>query len=305
MHAFGTKDLVGLVGISRSRIRALIRAGHVRPGRGRRGELRFSFQDLIILRTAKALAAASIPLRRINQSLRQLQASLPPEVPLSGLSITSIGDRIAVREGVQQREIDSGQYVLALNILNEGGEVRIIDHSARATAKVGRHQARERAGERDGAGAGEIAGQVDAIEAAATAIVDDRDGDTLYLAASSLEDEDPAAAITLYSRSLAANPDHPDARLNLGRLLHLAGRLHEAERVYRSAPGHDATLLFNLGVLLEDMNRRADAITAYREALDQDATFADAHFNLARLYEREHNRRETLRHLLAYRRLTR
>ena len=274
MHAFGTKDLVGLVGISRSRIRALIRAGHVRPGRGRRGELRFSFQDLIILRTAKALAAASIPVRRINQSLRQLQASLPPEVPLSGLSITSIGDRIAVREGLQQREIDSGQYVLALSIINEGGEVKIIDQSPRP------------------------------VEAAEDR-VDAGDSDALYLAATSLEDEDPAAAIATYAKSLAANPDHPEARLNLGRLLHLAGRLPEAERVYRAALQIDATLLFNLGVLLEDMDRRPEAISTYREALQLDATFADAHFNLARLYEREHNRRETLRHLLAYRRLTR
>jgi len=301
MHAFGTKDLVGLVGISRSRIRALIRAGHVRPGRGRRGELRFSFQDLIILRTAKALAAASIPVRRINQSLRQLQASLPPEVPLSGLSITSIGDRIAVREGLQQREIDSGQYVLALNIVNDGGEVRIIDHSARAPTRADRQKAR------GSAGASERAGDCGAsgLDAAALGILEDRDSDTLYLAAASIEDEDPAAAIAMYSKSLAANPHHQDARLNLGRLLHLAGRLPEAERVYRTAHGGDATLLFNLGVLLEDMNRRADAMSAYREALDLDATFADAHFNLARLYEREHNRRETLRHLLAYRRLTR
>jgi tetratricopeptide (TPR) repeat protein len=297
MHAFGTKDLVGLVGISRSRIRALIRAGHVRPGRGRRGELRFSFQDLIILRTAKALAAASIPVRRINQSLRQLQASLPPEVPLSGLSITSIGDRIAVREGLQQREIDSGQYVLALNIVNDGGEVRIIDHSARTTA-AGRQA-------RASADTSEPAGHRGALDVAAPVAVEDRDSDTLYLEACSIEDEDPAAAIAMYSKSLGVNPDHQDARLNLGRLLHLGGRLQEAERVYRSARRHDATLLFNLGVLLEDMNRAADAITAYREALDLDATFADAHFNLARLYEREHNRRETLRHLLAYRRLTR
>jgi tetratricopeptide (TPR) repeat protein len=298
MHAFGTKDLVGLVGISRSRIRALIRAGHVRPGRGRRGELRFSFQDLIILRTAKALAAASIPVRRINQSLRQLQASLPPEVPLSGLSITSIGDRIAVREGLQQREIDSGQYVLALNIVNDGGEVKIIDHSARATTA-----SRQKA--RDGSGTSEPAGRPDSIDAAPPATADDRDSDTLYLAASSIEDDDPAAAIAMYSKSLAANPGHTDARLNLGRLLHLAGRLQEAEGIYRTARHYDATLLFNLGVLLEDMNRRADAIAAYREALDLDAALADAHFNLARLFEREQNRRETLRHLLAYRRLTR
>jgi tetratricopeptide (TPR) repeat protein len=275
MHAFGTKDLVGLVGISRSRIRALIRAGHVRPRRGRRGELRFSFQDVIILRTAKALAAASIPQRRINQSLRQLQASLPPEVPLSGLSITSIGDRIAVREGLTQREIDSGQYVLALNVVNEGGEVKIIDHSPRAASPAARDCAR------------------------------DLDADELYQAASSLEDEDPAGAIAAYVRCLAADPTHHEARLNCGRLLHLAGRLQDAERLYRDARRYDATLLFNLAVLLEDMERRTDAIAAYREALSLDPAFADAHFNLARLFERQHNRKETLRHLLAYRRLTR
>ena len=288
MHAFDTKELVGLVGISRSRIRALIRAGHVRPGRGRRGELRFSFQDVIILRTAKALAAASIPARRINQSLRQLQASLPPEVPLSGLSITSVGDRIAVREGLQQREIESGQYVLALNVVTEGGEVKIIDHSARPSSARARDMQSRASGDQARAEPG-----------------GDSDGERLYLAATSLEDENPAAAIAAYGRVLALNADHYEARLNLGRLLHLAGRLQDAERVYRDARRYDATMLFNLGVLLEDQNRRADAISTYREALVLDPELADAHFNLARLYEREQNKRETFRHLLAYRRLTR
>ncbi len=58
-------------------------------------------------------------------------------------------------------------------------------------------------------------------------------------------------------------------------------------------------------MLLEDQNRRAQAISTYQEALTLDPTFADAHFNLARLYDRDHNKRETLKHLLAYRRLTR
>jgi tetratricopeptide (TPR) repeat protein len=62
-------------------------------------------------------------------------------------------------------------------------------------------------------------------------------------------------------------------------------------------------LAFNLGVLLEDMGRESDAITAYREALGQDPAFADAHFNLARLYEHAGDARNSLRHLLAYRRL--
>ncbi len=293
MHAFGTKDLVGLVGISRSRIRALIRAGHVRPGRGSRGELRFSFQDVIILRTAKALAAAAIPVRRINQSLRQLQASLPPQVPLSGLSITSVGDQIAVREGLQQREIDSGQYVLALSVVNEGGQVKIIDQSARVPPTQHGHarHANDAGCESETTHRGRSDHSIDP--------------DALYLTASALEDANPAAAMAAYAQCLAANPEHDEARVNYGRLLHMAGRLKESEHIYRDARRHDATLLFNLGVLLEDMERRPEAITTYREALDLDPTFADAHFNLARLFEREHNRRETLRHLLAYRRLTR
>ena len=93
--------------------------------------------------------------------------------------------------------------------------------------------------------------------------------------------------------------------MNLGACCTSPGDCRRPNASTARAHGGDATLLFNLGVLLEDMNRTADAMSAYREALDLDATFADAHFNLARLYEREHNRRETLRHLLAYRRLTR
>ncbi len=270
-------------------------------------------------------------MRRINQSLRQLQASLPPEVPLSGLSITSVGDRIAVREGPQQREIDSGQYVLALSVVKEGGQVKIIDQSVRGPTVRRRHRAApDRADTPDDGegGRGSATGHEDAsgsahgsraarsradLCGAAThannvgrARADHSiDPDALYLTASALEDANPAAAMAAYAQCLAANPEHYEARLNYGRLLHMVGRLKEAELIYRDARRYDATLLFNLGVLLEDLERRPEAITAYREALDLDPSFADAHFNLARLFEREHNRRETLRHLLAYRRLTR
>jgi len=45
------------------------------------------------------------------------------------------------------------------------------------------------------------------------------------------------------------------------------------------------------------------AIAAYREALALDPQLADAHFNLARLYDRARNPKASLRHLLAYRRM--
>ncbi len=118
MHVYGTKDLVGLLGISRAKIRSLTRSGHLSPRKGERGELQFSFQDLIVLRTAKALRAASIPTRRINSSLKQLKQSLPPTVPLTGLSITSVGGRLCfncLRELLIRRVgIDAARKALAV-----------------------------------------------------------------------------------------------------------------------------------------------------------------------------------------------
>jgi tetratricopeptide (TPR) repeat protein len=86
-------------------------------------------------------------------------------------------------------------------------------------------------------------------------------------------------------------------------LLHIAGHLADAERVYRSADQADPLLAFNLAVLLEDLGREPEAIQSYREALTLDPELADAHFNLARLYERARDPKASLRHLLAYRRM--
>ena len=77
----------------------------------------------------------------------------------------------------------------------------------------------------------------------------------------------------------------------------------EAEQVYRFGGQAEPFLVFNLAVLLEDLGREPEAIVAYREALALDPQFADAHFNLARLYERARDAKSSLRHLLAYRRM--
>ena len=102
---------------------------------------------------------------------------------------------------------------------------------------------------------------------------------------------------------MRADPNHVEARINLGRLLHTQGLLPEAERIYRAAARAEPMLAFNLAVLLEDLGREPDAILAYRETLAMDPLFADAHFNLARLYDRAKDRKASLRHLLAYRRM--
>ncbi|HXI49707.1 MAG TPA: tetratricopeptide repeat protein [Steroidobacteraceae bacterium] len=261
MHAYNTKDLERLFGLPASAVRSLTRAGHISPVK-RAGRLHYSFQDLLMLRTASALRSAKISAHRINRTLQTLRATLPT----NQRSLTALGDQIAVREGKLLWESDSGQYVLALDIGEEKGGLHVIPR------------------------------QTAAVQTADSA-------DEHFAKGLALEDTDPDGARAGYEACLAADPQHMDARINLGRLLHMAGRLADAERVYRSAKKPESVLLFNLAVLLEDLAREPDAIVAYREALALDPELADAHFNLARLYERARNPKSSLRHLLAYRRM--
>ena len=117
-----------------------------------------------------------------------------------------------------------------------------------------------------------------------------------------LEDSDVDAARAAYLAALSVQEDHLEARINLGRLLHLDGKLKEAEQMYRQARTSSAILSFNLATLLEDLGREEEAVTAYRDALAQDPLLCDAHFNLSRLHEKANRPREALRHLLAYKR---
>ena len=124
-----------------------------------------------------------------------------------------------------------------------------------------------------------------------------------YLSGVDLEEDDATAARRAYEACLEGDCTHMNARINLGRLLHLEGKHREAESIYRDAAEHDAILYFNLGVLLEDQGKPA-AAAAYKDALLHDPGMADAHFNLALLHERAGETQAAFRNLLAYRRLS-
>ena len=270
MHAYDTKDLERLFGLPASAVRALARAGNIHPVR-RAGKLHYSFQDLVVLRTASALRAAKISPQKINKTLQELRSALPAGSALNKISLTALGNRIAIREGQSLRESGSGQYALALEIVEEKGRLHVITRQDSPAAPSG-----------NGA---------------------DATADEHYAKGLALEDRDPRAAREAYESCLKADPGHLEARINLGRLLHMAGELSAAERVYRPGAKTDPFIAFNLAVVLEDLKREPDAILAYREALAMDPQFADAHFNLARLYERAKDPKASLRHLLAYRRM--
>ena len=60
----------------------------------------------------------------------------------------------------------------------------------------------------------------------------------------------------------------------------------------------------NLALALEDTKGEAAAATEYERALSLDEDFADAHFNLAGLYEKLGRGADALRHYRAYQQLT-
>jgi tetratricopeptide (TPR) repeat protein len=129
VQRFGVREVEKLLRLPRRTIHGLIKAGFVSPARGARRAYLFSFQDLIVLRTAQALAAANIPAKRITKSLRELRRHLPDAMPLSGLSIGAVGDRVVVKEGASRWQAESGQYLLAFEGDPVAGSLNVIERT--------------------------------------------------------------------------------------------------------------------------------------------------------------------------------
>lgn len=302
MHRYSMRDVERFLQLPRSTLQSLVRLGFVRPARGPRRQYLFSFQDLIILRAARALMQANISHRRIRSSLGQLRERLPEAVPLSGLAICAVGDRVVVREGSNHWQADDGQYLLGFEVSVQNGVLQMIEH------KQARANASARGGAGVGAAGGAAAGGVGAGATGRGGAAADRtlSSDDWFAEGLDLESSDPAAALAAYKRAAEGDPDNAAAWINWGRLLHESGDARAAEKVYRRALEHcgtDSLLLFNLGVALEDLGEKEAALGAYHAAISEDPNFADCHYNLARLYESAGKTQHAIRHLGQYRRL--
>jgi DNA-binding transcriptional MerR regulator len=295
MHQYGVRDVEKLLRVPRSTIRALIEAGFVSPARGPRNAWLFSFQDLIVLRTVQALTAARVPRKRISRSVRELRRHLPDSMPLSGLSICAVADRVVVREGSSRWQADSGQYLLAFEGDPADGSLSIIDGTEGGTGGAGGPHALQMGGAHT---------PRSSVEGARTPR--SPSAEDWFEKGVALESQDAEAALQAYERAVAADPVLIKAHLNLGWLLHEAGRFAQAESVYRNAiraNGSDPVLLYNLGVVLEEMDRKNEAMEAYESALRGNPRLADCHYNLALLCEKLKKPKKAIRHMAQYRRL--
>ena len=274
MKSYTTRDVAKLLGVSEAQVRSQARVGYLAPDRGPHNSYRFSFQDLVLLRTAKSLSEARIPPRRIRRVLRALLHELPAGRSLSAVRISSEGNRIVVRDGRESWNPESGQLLLDFHVAELAAQAGPV---ARRLARRARRSDEPLTAEE------------------------------WYDLGADLETVAPEDARDAYTRAVVLDPRHASARVNLGRLLQDLGLAPQAVQQYRAAlaiqPRHP-TAAFNLGTALEDMGRRREAIEAYRKALDADGDFADAHFNLARLYDQTGKRAAALRHLKAYKLLS-
>jgi len=240
-----------MLGLSPSQIRAYAARGVLKPERGERGELRFGFEDLVILRTAGELAE-KVPERRVRRVLRHLREQMPDEKSLTGVKLTAEGDRVLVRDGENVWNAESGQELFDFGVAARDIETPLLRNPTAEELF-------------------ELALDLEsiAIDEARTAYervieLDPRHVDAqINLGRVFHESGAPLAAEKHYRAALEIEPDHEVAIFNLGVALEDLGRLTEAIKMYERAialdpDNYDAH--YNLAGIYERRGDKAAAV---------------------------------------------
>jgi tetratricopeptide (TPR) repeat protein len=268
MKGYSTREVGELLDMPQETVREIARSGALEPERGPGLHYRFSFQDIIILRTARELIAAGIGKSRVNRALFRLKTRLLQSKSLTSVRISGGDGEVMVRDGNQLFSAETGQLQFNFTVSELAGDVAPLARKAKKEAEDS----------------------------------DRLTSDDWFDLGVDLEAVSPEDAPGAYERALELDPYHADAHVNLGRVQHESGKLEEAESHYRRAlttEPENVLAAFNLGTLLEDLGRIQEAITEYKKA----PSFADAHYNLSRLYELVGQHAEALKHLRTYRTL--
>ena len=266
MSGYTTGEVAELVGLTPDQVRGYVRRGLLSPARGARGEYRFHFQDIVLLRTARGLREGEVPSRRALAALRKLRRQLGDARSLSSLRILATGGNVVVHDEETWWDAQSGQGHFDFSTRELAGDVAEL-RARRFSERIG-----------------------------------DLDSDDFYNLGVDLEQVDPARAVKAYHRALELDPDNVDAHVNLGRLLQNQGLTQEARHHYQltleKVPDHQLAL-YNLGTSFDEAEELDAAVACYSKA----HSVADAHYNLCRIFEIRGDEVAALRHLRRYRQL--
>jgi DNA-binding transcriptional MerR regulator len=271
MNTFSTAEIARILDVSPEWVRAQARVSLISPTRTSRGHFRYSFRDVLLLRTARGLRCADISARRISMTLASLSRGLPSGTNMSSLKLLRRGKEIVARDRDTVWNPATGQMQL----------------------EFGRP----------------VSSDVCELPSRSYRVRETNDACDWFELGLEYEHHDSnVEAEAAYRRACELDPEHINARINLGRLRHAVNVLEEAESLYREAldidPRHPIAL-FNLGVVLEDRGALASAIESYKLAIDTDPDIPEAHYNLARLYVKQSEDAEAIRHYARYKSLMR
>jgi tetratricopeptide (TPR) repeat protein len=268
---YTSQEVARILKVSEHELHKCLRAA-LFPSLSKRRPPRFTFQDLLLLQTAKRLRDASIPITRIRHILTSLKRQLPEDGSLSTLKIYADGHRVVVWDGTARWQPDSGQFLFNFeSTAPDAPSVRVLRQSVKVAAPSS-----------------------------------SRSAEDWMVAAMELERDSPEEAARAYQEALRLEPALVDAHINLGLLFHRDGQLQEAERCYRRAIKHAPQEVlghFNLAVVLADRSDRQGAIEAYETVVTLAPSFAEAHCNLGALYEAEGQKAEAIQHYAAAKKL--
>jgi tetratricopeptide (TPR) repeat protein len=271
MRAYSTREVAELLGVEPERVRSLARTVIAAPAKDERGRLRFSFQDIVMLRQAQGLLNGNGHPRLVWRAMRTLGRQLEGR-PLSSIKMRVEGRDVLVSAANTTWNPESGQTLFDFSVDAAASSVSLAERRSAALAS-------------------RLAKSAD-------------DWFELGIALESVGATIDAEAA--YRNAFRVDKSHVDARINLGRMRHAAQAFTEAEALYREAIGlspEHGVAHFNLGVVLEDRGLSDEAMAAYRVALECKPPVAEAHFNLARLFEQRGDQRAALRHLASFKRL--
>jgi DNA-binding transcriptional MerR regulator len=110
-HTFSTRAAARILAISPDRIRYWVKRSLVRPLM-RTGQMRFGFDDLLVMRLAKELLPTRHHLDPMRRCLERMRGMFGPSRSVTSLRLANYEGQIVVRDGAVMVEALSGQILL-------------------------------------------------------------------------------------------------------------------------------------------------------------------------------------------------
>jgi tetratricopeptide (TPR) repeat protein len=256
--------LAQILGVSRARLQAWVKAGLIHPATHDQGLMRFDFRQVSVAKMLWELMQSGVPLAQVRRSLQQLHRWMPDvEQPLEQLSVLEQCGRLLVRleEGLAEPD---GQF--HFDFAGEPQPEPCSMTIGPRTAADWLAQARQQ----------EQAGYLEeAVQSYREGLlIGGPDGEACFNLAHVLAAlGHPEQAMERYRQTVEINPNFADAWNNLGILLSEAGEREEACAAFRRTLALEPDHLrahYNLADTLEELGRPAEARPHWQAFARQD-----------------------------------